>query len=304
MRRRNSLHRSLLLGRSIVVACTLVGLTGLLSYAQAQTGVTRYVRFAHGDAVSYGILEDERVLELDGSILASPGRTGRSLALADVRLLAPIDPTEVRKVLGVAINTRRPGREEPVPHPRFFAKLPTALGGPDEPVELPPEATNLNYEGELVLIIGKEGRHIPEEEALDYIFGVTVGDDFSENTWYGENAGVDEPTRLISKGSDTWAPIGPTIVTGIDFSDLAVETRLNGEVVQRGRTSDLVNGVPNLISYISRYVTLEPGDVIFTGTVARLPDSRRVMRAGDVIEVEIEGLGVLRNHIVPMATTR
>ena len=121
-----------------------------------------------------------------------------------------------------------------------------------------------------MLIIGKQGRHIPEAEALDYVFGVTVGDDFSENTWYGEGQGVEEPTRLLSKGTDSWAPIGPAIVTGIDYLDLAVEVRLNGEVVQEGRTSDLVNGVPNLISYISRYVTLMSGDVIFTGTVARL----------------------------------
>lgn len=265
-----------------------------------QSSVTRYVRFAHGDDVSYAILEGETVRELDGDLFASPRRTGQVFPLSQVRLLCPLDPSKVQKILGVAINTRRPGRESPVPHPRFFAKLPTSLRGPDDPVELPPEAKNLNYEGELVLIIGREGRHIPEDEAADYIFGVTVGNDFSENTWYGERSGVEEPTRLISKGTDSWAPIGPAIVTGIDYSDLAVETRLNGEVVQRGRTSDLVNAVPNLVSYISRYVTLKRGDVIFTGTVARVPEARRVMQPDDVIEIEIEKLGVLRNRIVPM----
>ncbi len=293
-----------------LLALTSTALVGLtlgkstpFSLAQTQQEVTRYVRFAVGDHISYGILDGEAVEELRDDLFAAPRPSGRTFQLSDVRLLAPIDPASVQKVLGVAVNTRRPSRQSPVPHPRFFAKFPTSLGGPDDPVELPPEAGNLNYEGELVLVIGKEGRHIPEEEALEYVFGVTVGNDFSENTWYSERAGVDEPTRLISKGADTWAPIGPAIVTGIEFTDLAVETRLNGEVVQRGRTSDLVNGVPNLLAYISRYVTLKPGDLIFTGTVARVPDARRIMRPGDVVEVEIENLGVLKNRIVAMELT-
>lgn len=288
------------LGSPKTAALTLLLLATTAASVRAQDGPTHYVRFAHGDDVSYGILEGERVLELDGDLFDSPRPAGRTYALSDVRLLCPLDPSRVQKVLGVAVNTQQTGRESPIPHPRFFAKLPTSLGGPDDPVELPAEAGNLNYEGELVLIIGKEGRHIPEERAAEYVFGVTVGDDFSENTWYGERNGFDDPTRMISKGTDTWAPIGPAIVTGIDYTDLAVETRLNGEVVQRGRTSDLVNDMHNLVSYISRYVTLKPGDVIFTGTVGRVPDSRRVMQAGDVVEVEIERLGVLRNRIVPM----
>ena len=262
--------------------------------------VTRYVRFAVGDAVSYGVLENQTVRQMAGDDLFALTRTDRTYSLADVQLLAPIDPDRVQKVLGVAINTRRPSRMQPIPHPRFFAKLPTSLGGPDDPVELPPEAGNLNYEGELVLVVGREGRHIPEARALAYVFGVTAGNDFSENTWYGERNGVDEPTRLISKGTDSWGPIGPAIVTGLDFLDLPVETRLNGEVVQRGRTSDLVNGAANLLSYVSRYVTLKPGDLIFTGTVARVEGARVIMRAGDVLEVEIEGIGVLRNEVVGM----
>lgn len=279
--------------------------TGLLactfSAALAQEDVTRYVRFTRGAGVSYGILQGETVQQLAGNdLFGSLEPTGRTFALADVKLLAPIDPSMVSKVIGVAINTLGAGRQGPVPHPRFFAKFPTSIGGPDDPVELPPEAENLNYEGELVLIIGKEGRHIPESEAMEYVFGVTVGNDFSENTWYGEGQGTDEPTRLISKGTDTWAPVGPAIVTGIDYSDLAVEVRLNGEVVQSGRTSELANSVPNLISYISRYLTLKPGDIIFTGTVGRVPSARRIMQPGDVTEVEIENLGVLRNRIVPM----
>jgi 2-keto-4-pentenoate hydratase/2-oxohepta-3-ene-1,7-dioic acid hydratase in catechol pathway len=275
-----------------------------LSTSASLAAQTSYVRFSRDGWTAYGVLEGETVRELRGDLLASPQPTGRTFALSDVVLLAPIDPADVHKVVGVAVNTMGAGREGPIPHPRFFAKFPTSIGGPGDPVQLPPEAGNLNYEGELVLVVGKGGRHIPEAEAMDYVFGVTVGDDFSENTWYGERQGINEPTRLISKGTDTWAPIGPAIVTGIDFTDLAVEVRLNDEVVQRGRTSELANKVPNLISYISRYVTLEPGDLIFTGTVGRVQGARRAMQAGDVIEVEIEGIGVLRNEIVPMREER
>ncbi len=282
-----------------VLSCAVV-----LSTAVPVEAQTRYVRFSRDGWVAYGILEGETVRELRGDLLQSPQPTGRTFAMGDVELLAPIDPADVHKVIGVAVNTLGAGRDGPIPHPRFFAKFPTSIRGPGDPVELPPEARNLNYEGELVLVIGREGRHIAEADAMDYVFGVTVGNDFSENTWYGERQGTEQPTRMISKGTDSWAPIGPAIVTGVEFTDLAVEVRLNGEVVQRGRTSELANGVPALISYISRYVTLEPGDLIFTGTVGRVEGARRRMQAGDVVEVEIEHLGVLRNHIVAMEDGR
>ena len=275
-------------------------LAAIVLPAQSQD-VNRYVRFEAGSTVAYGELVGGTVYELSGYDLFHGGaRTGRTFSASAVKMLTPIDPAQVPKVIGIAINTRGAGRTGPVPNPRYFSKTPTSLRGPGDGVELPPEAGNLNYEGELVLVIGKEGRHIPEEDAMDYIFGVTVGNDFSENTWYGERAGVDEPTRFISKGTDSWAPIGPAIVTGVDYLDLGVETRLNGEVVQSGRTTELANGVPNLIAYISRYMTLQPGDLIFTGTVGRVQGSRRVMEAGDEIEVEIEELGTLTNTIVPM----
>ncbi len=289
--------------KAIRLTLILFLLSTLIGSAWAQEGVTRYVRFEHESGVSRGILKGDVIDELEGDdLFAEPKSTGKSFRLDDVRLLAPINPSRVQKVIGIAINTVGAGREAAVPHPRFFAKLPTSLGGPFDDVELPPEAANLNYEGELVLVIGKKGRHIPESEAMDYIFGVTAGDDFSENTWYGERNGVEEPTRFISKATDTWAPIGPAIVTGIDYLDLGIETRLNGEIVQQGRTTELANGVPNLISYISRFITLMPGDLIFTGTVAREQGSRRQMQAGDVVEVEIENIGIIRNTIIDMKT--
>lgn len=266
----------------------------------AQQRVTRYVRFAAGADTAYGILDGETVRQLEGDLFASPRPTGRTFRRGDVTLLAPIDPRQVSKVLGVAINTQRPGRDEAVPHPRFFAKLPTSVTGPETDIEHPPEATNLDWEGELVVVIGKRGRHIPVAEAPAYIFGVATGNDFSENTWFGERQGVNEPTRLLAKGVDTWAALGPAIVRGIDYSDLRVEIRQNAEVVAVGRTSQLLNSPAQLVSYISRYVTLLPGDLIYTGTYPTMQGKNNTVSPGDVVEVEIEGLGLLRNRIVAM----
>ncbi|MGH7754504.1 MAG: fumarylacetoacetate hydrolase family protein, partial [Gemmatimonadales bacterium] len=217
-----------------------------------------------------------------------------------VRLLSPLDPARVSKVLGIAINTRRPNREQPVAHPRFFAKMPTSLVGPEAEVEHPPEATNLDWEGELVLVIGRRARHVSVEDAPRYIFGVAVGNDFSENTWYGERQGVNEPTRLISKAMDTWAALGPAVVTGVDYSDLKVDIRVNGETVATGRTSQLLNNPAHLVSYISRYITLLPGDLIYTGTYPTVQGKDNTVHPGDVVEVEIEQLGMLRSRIVAM----
>src|SRR5687767_4839631 len=203
----------------------------------AHRAPVRYVRYEHRGRISHGIWDGETIRELRGDLFASPQPTGVTVRRSEAKLLAPLDPARVSKVIGVAINTRRPGLETPVPHPRWFAKFPTSLNDPDGDVEMPPEATNLKYEGELVVIIGKRARHVSEADALDYVFGYTAGNDFSENTWYGERQGVNEPTRLLSKGMDTWAPIGPAIVTGIEHRGLSIRTRLNGELVQEGTTN-------------------------------------------------------------------
>lgn len=270
------------------------------SVVTAQEGVTRYVRYRQGDRVAFGILDGATIREMGGDLFGEHRPTGTTVLLDDVRLLAPVDPSRVSKVLGVAINSRRPGRDTAVAHPRWFAKLPTSLNDPEGDIELPPDATNLNYEGELVVIIGRKGRHIPRDSALAYVFGYTVGNDVSENAWYGERQGDNEPTRLFAKAADSWAALGPVLVRGLDSRGLRVVTRLNGEVVNQGTTNDLINDVPNLISYLSRYVTLLPGDVLYTGTYRYLPDRRRRLESGDVVEVEIEGIGVLRNRVVAM----
>lgn len=275
-----------------------------IGIAEASAQVVRYVRFQDGNEISYGILEGETIRVLDGTLFDNRP-TGATVALDDVTLLLPLDPMDVSKVVGTAVNTRRPGLDLPEDaHPRWFAKFPTALSPSGGGVELPEEATNLNYEGELVVIIGREARHVSRAEALDYVFGYGVGNDFSENTWYGERKGREEPTRLLSKGTDTWAALGPVISTGLDYRGRRIVTRLNGEIVQDGSTDDLIQNVPELVSYLSRYVTLLPGDIIYTGTVLFKEGARRRMELGDELVVSIDGIGEVHSTIVAMKPRR
>ena len=295
---------------SILVAMMLV--TAAPPNALAASG-THYVRYSDGVTTAFGILEGDMVHELDGDLFANPEPTGRVYKLADVHLLLPLDPMDVTHVVGVAGNTSwRADSGIPRPtvlHPRWFTKFPTSLQRWDGDIEIYPEAMNLDWEGELVLVIGKKGRHISEEDAPDYIFGVSVGNDVSENTWYGEGMRVVEgssrprpdtnmPTRMISKSSDTWAVLGKSIVAGIDYSDLRVTIKQNGELVGDGRTSNMINSPARLVSYLSRYFTLLPGDLIYTGTVPSTDANPGRMEAGDVVEVEIENIGLVRNRVV------
>ena len=225
-----------------------------------------FVRFMAESKIRFGELVDDQVFELESNPLQSKARRNeRTWHLDSVRLLSPVDPRSTRKVFGVAVNTLGAGRNSAVQHPLLFAKFPSAIAGPQDVIELPLEATNLNYEGELVVIIGKGGRNIPEERAMEYVFGYSIGNDFSENTWFFEKFDGTMPCRLVSKCRNTWAPVGPCIAVGIDPKDLEVTVKLNGEVVQRGRTSQLANGIASIISYASSHFQLEVGDVIIYG---------------------------------------
>jgi 2-keto-4-pentenoate hydratase/2-oxohepta-3-ene-1,7-dioic acid hydratase in catechol pathway len=141
----------------------------------------------------------------------------------------------------------------------------------------------------MVIVMGRRAKDVGVEEAADFIFGVTAGNDISERDWQG-----DDLQWFRAKASDTFGPVGPMIVTGLDYDDLLLQTRVNGEVRQSERTRDLLFGVAEIVSYVSRYVTLLPGDIIFTGT----PGSTRAMEPGDMVEVELEGVGILRNTVV------
>jgi len=248
--------------------------------------VTKYVRYDVAGKVSYGILEGATIRELSGDLFQSPRPTGRTVQLSAVRLLAPCQPG---KVIAVGLNYQSHLGERPAAaYPGLFAKLPTSIIATGEDIRYPADAENLHYEGEMVVVIGKRAQNVPVADAAQYVFGVTAGNDVSERNWQKNDL-----QWFRAKASDTFGPLGPAIVRGLNYNDLLLQTRLNGEVVQSQRTKDLVFDVATVVSYVSRYVTLEPGDVIYTGT----PGTTRPIKPGDVVEVELEGVGVLRNPV-------
>jgi 2-keto-4-pentenoate hydratase/2-oxohepta-3-ene-1,7-dioic acid hydratase in catechol pathway len=268
-----------------VLVLMLVALVGAGGAAQAP--ITKYVRYVAGGVTAYGILEGDSIRELKGDLFANPAPTGRRARLADVKLLAPCDP---KKVIAVGLNYKTHlGERAAAEYPGLFAKYPSSIVAHGENIVIPPDAKNVHYEGELVVVIGKRAKHVSVADAKSYVFGVTVGNDVSERDWQKQDL-----QWFRAKASDTFAPLGPAIVTGVNYDDLLLQTRLNGEVVQSQRTRDLIFDVANVVSYLSRYITLEPGDVIYTGT----PGTTRSFKAGDVIEVEIENVGLLRNRAV------
>lgn len=184
-------------------------------------------------------------------------------------------------------------------HPVLFSKFDNALAAHEEVVELPPNANNFDYEAELVLVIGRQGKGITAQDAFNYIFGFTCGNDLSARDLQFQSS-----QWLLGKTPDGFGPVGPHIRTleGIDLDNLGIGLRLNGEVRQQGSTADMIFGCAALISFISQAITLMPGDLIFTGTpegvIQGHPENERIwLKAGDVVEVEIEGLTPLRNTL-------
>jgi 2-keto-4-pentenoate hydratase/2-oxohepta-3-ene-1,7-dioic acid hydratase in catechol pathway len=252
--------------------------------------VTKFIRYRSGSNTAYGILEGETVREIRGGLFDDHALTGATHKLSDVKLLASCEPG---KILAVGLNYKSHlgGRPQPA-HPEMFYKPVSALQDPDGPIVIPTEATDVHYEGELVVVIGKKARNVSPEQARDAIFGVTAGNDVSERNWqHGQGKDLQ---WWRAKGCDTFAPLGPAIVRDIDYSNLLLQTRLNGETVQKQTTADLIFDCPSIVSRISGWVTLFPGDVIYTGT----PGSTRKLSPGDVVEVELEGVGILRNPVV------
>jgi 2-keto-4-pentenoate hydratase/2-oxohepta-3-ene-1,7-dioic acid hydratase in catechol pathway len=270
--------------RVFVASATI---TVVAASGHARQDVTRYARYSHQNVISYGVIEGEVIRELEGDLFSNPTPTGRILKLADVKLLAPCEP---RKVIAVGLNYKSHVGERPAAtYPGLFAKLPSSIVGPGENIIVPADAKNVHYEGELVVVIGRRAKNVSVDAAPQYVFGVTAGNDVSERDWQKSDL-----QWFRAKATDTFGPLGPVIVRGLDYGDLLLQTRLNGEVVQSQRTKDLIFDVRAIVSYVSRFVTLEAGDVIYTGT----PGTTRAMKPGDVVEIEIEGIGVLRNGVV------
>lgn len=244
-------------------------------------------RFERAGQVSFGRLADGNIHPITGDIFGEHEFGSEMIPIEDVRLLAPMRPP---KILAIGLNYRSHVGDRPeLPEPGVFLKPPTAVIGPEDAIVTPRGASPVHFEGELVAVIGRRARHISREQALDYVYGYMCGNDVSERQWQQNDL-----QWFRAKGSDTFAALGPWIVTDIeDPSKLELETRLNGEVVQHSPTDLMINDVPRCIAYLSDFVTLEPGDVIYTGT----PGQTRGMNPGDIVEVEISRIGVLRNRV-------
>jgi len=308
----------------------LVFAAPIKSHAQK---ITKYCRFIPpaSDAKdskrrrpSFGIVEGDKVRAIKGNIFRKFSKTDRTYALKAVRLIAPTSPRHVFAMAGnykshlndgsttTIITTVETIKKNPktgkieksvkretevriagkVPKkfqiPQPFFKSASSIIGHNRPIIIPKGATVVHYEAEMVIVIGKRARNVSKQAAKDYVFGVTIGNDVSARKWQKGDV-----QWWRAKGSDTFGPTGPYIVSGLNYDDLLLQLRLNNETKQKERTSQLIHNVASCVSFISQHVTLRPGDLIFTGTSGKTSPIKK----GDVIEVELEGVGVLRNTV-------
>lgn len=236
----------------------------------------------------YGWILENKVGPIEGDLYGEYRRLEADTPLAEAKLLAPVQPS---KILCVGRNYAEHAKEHDAEVPKvplIFLKPPSAILDPGGTIILPPQSKQVEHEAELVVVIGRRGRHILAEEAAQYIFGYTVGNDVTARDLQKTDG---QWTR--AKGFDTFCPFGPWVDTDFDPSDAIITCRVSGQPRQMASTRDMVFNVGTLIAFISSVMTLEPGDLIFTGT----PSGVGPLRPGDVVEVEIEGLGKLANPV-------
>jgi 2-keto-4-pentenoate hydratase/2-oxohepta-3-ene-1,7-dioic acid hydratase in catechol pathway len=250
----------------------------------------KIVRYTTGTRTEYGVLEGDTIHSLAAGPFRGIRRNGRTVPLKDVRLLAPCSPG---KIIAIGASYRSHCLEMGQPildEPMMFFKPSTSVVGPEDRLLRPAGVKRFDYEAEVGVVMKRRAYKVSKDEALKYVLGYTCCNDVSVRDW--QNVGANWQWAR-AKGSDTFSPIGPCIETEVDPYDLWVESRLNGELRQRGSTNDLIWDIPELISYISQTMTLMPGDVIETGT----PSGIGPMQAGDVIEISVDGIGTLRNYV-------
>ena len=252
--------------------------------------MTKYARYlAHGE-VAYGVVEGDDVLQITGAPFEDHQVTDHAHGLSEVELLAPVVPG---KILAIGLNYKSHlGDREPPKVPEPFFKLASSVIGPGGVIVIPREATEegvtVQPEAELSVVIGRQAKRVTRAEALDYVLGYTCGNDVSARSWQSNDL-----QWWRGKSCDTFAPLGPYIVSDLDPSALRLVCRINGRVVQDQFTSDLLHDVPAILEFVTRVLTLNPGDVIMTGT----PGSPGDVHAGDTVEVEIAEIGNLVNSV-------
>lgn len=255
-----------------------------------------WCRFEAGGRTNWGLVEGEVVSEVEGDPFAGHRPTTIRHRLDAVRLLVPVVPPTfycvgINYTEHIVKSAARRGVEPVFPQkPDIGYRANSALVAHGEAIVKPADSGEMfQYEGELVAVIGKRGRYIPKAKALDHVLGWTIGNDVSERTWQRGDR-----TMWRSKNADTFKPMGPWITTGLDYREMETIIRLNGQEVDRFATANMLFDVETYISEISRYMTLQPGDVIWMGTDG-LP---RNMKPGDTVDIEITGIGVLSNPVV------
>ncbi len=247
-----------------------------------------FCRFESGAEAKYGVLDAHEIQEISTDPFSAFELTGDPIPSQEVKLLAPVTPT---KIIAIGLNYQKHIEEmkhEAPSEPLFFLKPPSAVIGPMETIVHPEISSRLDFEGELAVVIKKKAKNVSAADAAEYILGYTCFNDVTARDLQKKDG---QWSR--AKGFDTFAPIGPWIVTDIDASDLQIETYLDGELKQSGRTSRMIFKIPELIAHVSQAMTLEPGDVIATGT----PEGIGPMQRGSMVDVRIEGIGVLRNFV-------
>ncbi len=249
----------------------------------------RFVRFQTGDEdPQYGWLHGDKVGRLEGDLFGAYKRLKAEIPLKDTRLLAPSTPSKIVCVgRNYVEHAREHGAEVPK-IPLIFLKPPSSVIAPGEAILLPPQSAQVEHEAELVIVVGRRGRNVTAESARDFILGYTIGNDVTARDLQQTDG---QWTR--AKGFDTFCPFGPWIDTDFDPADALITCRVNGQMRQLASTRDMVFNIGVLVAYISSVMTLEPGDLVFTGTPAGVSP----LQPGDIVEVEIDGLGLLSNPV-------
>ena len=246
----------------------------------------RFARYEVQGEVTYGVVEGEWLKSITTTPFEPYQITGHQHRLSEVRLLAPCTPS---KVLAMALNYKSHlGDREAPTQPEPFFKASNSVIGPGDTIVLPRNAGRIEEEAELVVVIGRRCTRVSEGDALGYVLGYTCGNDVSARMWQRADM-----QWWRAKSSDTFCPVGPYIDTEANAPNLDIWARINGREVQHCRSSELLFDIPTLISFISQVVTLEPGDLIFTGTSGRPAE----LHDGDVVEVEVSGIGTLHNPV-------
>ncbi|MDA9554489.1 fumarylacetoacetate hydrolase family protein, partial [Emcibacteraceae bacterium] len=246
------------------------------------------VRYEQNGKTSWGELKGETIHQLSNAPYLEGMATGLKVNQADVKMMAPVDPRDVY-MTGFNYEDHIPEGQKTTPYPGLFMVPAGTLIGPDAEIIHPADSDFIGYEAETVIVIGKRADNVSVEDAADYIFGVTAGNDVSARDWIPADI-----QWFRGKGAKGFNSVGPVLQTGLDYKNLTLTARLNGEVRQNGNTSKMIHDFEKMVSYISKYFVLNPGDLIWSGTIG----TSEQLKVGDVYEVEIDGVGVLRNTII------